>query len=156
MEESEWYEGAYCLSQVQPVSNIIVSILSAGAQVVRIMKSFIVLLALAAIAAGIYFTFIKDSGPYASYKTSATALANGDRGRALQYADGPQVLGGPEENRGQTAGGMPVDALVGIGYSRESETKNSDGTVTVKAIQSVRFDPPGATSAMGAMTAKYR
>ncbi len=120
------------------------------------MKALVACLVIAAVAAGIYFLYIKDSAPYVTYKMFATALANGERDRALQYADGPEVLGGPEEIRGQTAGGMPVDALIGIGYSRESETKDSNGIVTVKAIQSVRFDPPGATSAMGAMTARYR
>ena len=120
------------------------------------MKGVIVLLVLFAAAAGIYFFFIRDSAPYVAYKTFATALASGDRNRALQNADGPEVLGGPEELRGQTAGGMTVDALVGISYAHESERKNSYGTVTVVAMQSVRFDPPGATSAMGAMTAKYR
>ena len=120
------------------------------------MKAIIVLLVLVAAAAGIYFFFIADSPPYIAYKNFATAVASGDKNRALQYSVGPEVLGGPEEIRGQTAGGMPVDALVGIHYTRESETKNSDGTVSVIAVQSVRFDPPGVTSAMGAMTAKYR
>jgi hypothetical protein len=120
------------------------------------MKAIVILLALGAIGAGIYLLFIKDSAPYATYKEFSTAIANGSRDEALQLADGPDVLGGPEEIRGQTAGGMPVDALDAIRYSRESETKNADGTVTVQAIQSVHFDPPGATSAMGAMTAKYR
>jgi hypothetical protein len=120
------------------------------------MKSILVLLALIAVVAGIYFFFITDSAPYLAYKNFASALANGNKNQALQYADGPDVLGGPEEIRGQTAGGIPVDALVGVSFARESETKNSDGTVTVVGVESVRFDPPGTTSAMGALTAKYR
>ena len=120
------------------------------------MRAIIAAAVVVAIGAGIYFVFIKDSAPYATYKAFSTALANGDQQEALRYADAPEALGGVDENRGQTAGGMPVDALVGISYSTESETKNPDGSVTVTALQSVRFDPPGASSAMGAMTAKYR
>lgn len=106
------------------------------------MKAIITLLVLGVIGAGVYFFFIKDSAPYIAYKEFSTALANGNTEEALQFADGPEVLGGPEQNRGQTAGGMPVDALDAVRYIRESETKNSDGTVTVQAIQSVHFDPP--------------
>lgn len=116
----------------------------------------IVLGLVVAAAAGIYFFFIADSAAYSTYKKFSDALAHGWREEALQYADSEDVLGGSEENRGQSAGGMPVDALTGIKYSLESETTNADESVTVTVIQSVSFDPPGATSAMGAMTSKYR
>lgn len=120
------------------------------------MKTAIFLVTVVAAAAAGYFFFMADSPVYSTYKTFATAVAYGHREEALQFADSEEVLGGPEENRGQNTGGMPVEALTGISYALESETKNSDGTVTVQAIQSVRFDPPGATSAMGAMASKYR
>ncbi len=123
---------------------------------IYIMKTMFFLAIIVAAAAAGYFFFIADSPVYSTYKKFATAVAYGHREEALEDADSEDVLGGPEENRGQNTGGMPVEALTGISYTRESEAKNSDGTVTVQAIQSVRFDPPGATSAMGAMTSKYR
>jgi len=120
------------------------------------MKTIVFLIILAAIGFGIYHFFIADSPAYIAYKHFANAVARGDKNEALLYASGEEILGGPEQNRYQTAGGMPVDAETGIGYKRESEKKNSDGTVTIQAMQSVHFDPPGTTSAMGAMIAKYR
>jgi len=120
------------------------------------MRAIAVLLIIAAIGAGIYYFFLTESPAYIAYKDFATALARGDRNRALTYASSPDVLGGPEQNRGQFAGGMAVDALVDIQYNRESQTKNPDGSITVVALQSVRFDPVGVTSAMGAVTSKYR
>ena len=120
------------------------------------MRALVGALILAAIGAGIYFFFIRDSAAYATYQKFATAVARGDHDEALRYAKTPDVLGGEEQNRGQNTGGMPVDALMAIRYSRESEKKNPDGTVTVVAMQSVHFDPPGTTSAMGALISKYR
>jgi hypothetical protein len=120
------------------------------------MKALVALLILAAIGAGVYYFFIADSAAYVSFQKFSTAVARGDREEALRYAKTPEVLGGEDQNRGQNTGGMPVDALMGIRYSRESEKKNPDGTVTIVALQSVHFDPPGTTSAMGAMISKYR
>ena len=120
------------------------------------MKALVGLIILVAIGAGVYYFFIADSPAYIAYKNFATAVARGDRDEALRYAESPDVIGGEDQNRGQNTGGMPVAALMGIHYKRESQKKNSDGTLTIVALQSVHFDPPGATSAMGAMISKYR
>ena len=120
------------------------------------MKAIIFLLIIAAVGFGIYYFFIADSPAYSTYKNFANAVARGDKEEALLFAQGPEIIRGPEQNRYQTAGGMPVAAETGIRYTHESETKNADGSVTIQAMQSVHFDPPGATSAMGAMIAKYR
>src|SRR5215471_15103219 len=113
------------------------------------MRAIVFLLILAAIGAGIYYFFIADSDAYKTYRSFATALGNGDRTGAQAYAENDSVLGGSEQNRRVTSGGMPVDAFMGYTFTRESETKNPDGTVTIVALESVRFDPPGITSAMG-------
>jgi hypothetical protein len=123
---------------------------------IRGMKAIIFLLVIAAVGFGIYHFLIADSPAYSTYKKFADAVARGNKEEALLYASGPEILGGPEQNRYQTAGGMPVAAETGIRYTHESETKTSDGSVTIQAMQSVHFDPPGATSAMGALIAKYR
>lgn len=120
------------------------------------MRAILFLLILGAIGAGIYYFFIADSEAYKTYQEFATALGNGDRTSAQKYAEDDSVLGGPEQNRRQNTGGMPVDAFMGYTYTSESETKNEDGSVTIVALQSVRFDPPGVTSAMGGMISKYR
>jgi hypothetical protein len=120
------------------------------------MRAIAFLLILAAIGAGIYYFFIADSEAYKTYENFATALGNGDRTIAQTYAESDSVLGGAEQNRRVNSGGMPVDAFMGYTFARESETKNPDGTVTIVALESVRFDPPGVTSAMGGMISKYR
>lgn len=120
------------------------------------MKAIVFLLVVAGIVGAIYLVFIKDSAPYSTYKMFATAVAQGQSEEARRYTDASELTDSSDENRRQTAGGMPVEALDAVRYSHESETKNPDGTVTIQAIQTVRFDPPGATSAMGAMSAKYR
>jgi len=120
------------------------------------MKAAVLFLTIVAVGAGIYFFFIADSPAYKAYKSFSSALAYGDTEAAGEFTENTELLNGTDQNRYKSAGGMPVDALTGIGYKLESETKNPDGTVTVQAIQSVRFDPPGATSAMGAMISRYR
>jgi len=120
------------------------------------MRIIAFLLILAAIGAGIYYFFIADSEAYTTYQKFATALGNGDRTTAQTYVEDDAVLGGSDQNRRVNSGGMPVDAFMGYTYARESETKNADGSVTIVALQSVRFDPPGVTSAAGGMISKYR
>lgn len=119
------------------------------------MKAVATLLVIAGLIAGIYFVFVAESPAYVTYKKFATALAYGRHDEALQYADSEETLG-EDQNRKLSAGGLPVDALTDVSFARESESKDSDGNVTVQAIESVRFDPPGQTSAMGSMTSKYR
>ena len=114
------------------------------------------LVLIAGCVAGIYFYFIKDSEAYVTFKKFSIARAYGRREEAMKYADNESLIGGPEEIRAQWAGGMPVDALTAILYHLESQKENGDGGVTLSVIQAVRFDPPGATSAMGAMISKYR
>jgi len=105
--------------------------------------------------AGVYFYFIKDSEAYVTFKKFSIARAYGRREEAMKYTDNNALLGGPEENRARWAGGMPVDALTAIHYHLESQNENADGGVTLSVTQAVRFDPPGATSSMGAIISKY-
>lgn len=120
------------------------------------MKIVIVLVVLGLIGTGVYFLFIADSAAYTTYKQFSTALTRGDREEALKYAVDEDVLSGQGEDKTKTIGNTPAEARTGIRFAHESETRNPDGTVTIQATLSVSFDPPGVTSAMGAMTSKFR
>src|SRR6476619_5188482 len=120
------------------------------------MRKNIVLIVLGLVGAGVSYFYISESPAYVTYKKFSTAMLRGKREDALKLASGPDVLSGQDEDRTQTIGYMPAEALTSIHYALESESKNADGSVRVQAILTVRFDPPGATSAMGAMTSKFR
>src|SRR5262245_16865653 len=120
------------------------------------MKGVVVLIVLALAGALVYYLFIADSAAYETYKKFSTALTRGNKDEALKLATGDDVLSGQEEDKTQSIGSVPAEARTGMGFTLESETKNPDDTETIQAVLTIRWDPPGATSAMGAMVSKFR
>ena len=100
-----------------------------------------------------------SGGPAKRYQEFAEDILKRDYAAAARMSDGlsEQQLGslGTQERIG--AGPAMFQTLFPSRYNVESEEKASDGTVTLHAIQTVLFNPPGVESAMRpAMYAKLR
>jgi hypothetical protein len=100
-----------------------------------------------------------SGGPAKRYQEFAEKILKRDYDAAARMSDGlsEQQLAtlGTQERIG--AGPAMFQTLFPSRYNVESEEKASDGTVTLHAIQTVLFNPPGVESAMRpAMYAKMR
>jgi hypothetical protein len=122
------------------------------------LKKIVILLILAGAGYFGYKTFIGKSAASQAYLKFADALVWGRSDEAKKYAVDESVVEDPgDANHRSFAGDTPVDYIHGTNYQIESETKNADGTITLKVKQNVFFDPPGTTSAIGgALVAIFR
>ena len=88
----------------------------------------------------------------------AEAWAREDRTAAAKYGDSEAVRRAFEETplRG-TPGGAAMEAFRGTRYSVESRTRSAGGSVELVVRQTIFFDPPGVTTAIGGrMFAHFR
>ena len=95
---------------------------------------------------------------YKTYERFAETWAREDKTAAAQDADAATVRHAFEQRalRG-TEGGATMEAFRGTRYSLESRMRSPGGDVELRVMQSVFFDPPGTTSAIGgAMVAHFR
>lgn len=114
------------------------------------MKRLFVLLLL---AAGAYFGWRQLSGaaPAKAFDKFADAWARGRTDEAMRYADGEAVKKTLERKNFVQIICPPwqVEAWHGFSTSVNSSSKNADGDLELDVEQTVAFDPPGVTSAMG-------
>jgi len=113
------------------------------------------------IMGGVFLAYrnLGSHGPAKRYQEFAEKILKRDYDGASQMSDGlsAQQLAtmGSQERIG--AGPAMFQTLFPSRYNVESEEKASDGTVTLHAIQTVLFNPPGVESAIRpAMYAKLR
>ena len=95
---------------------------------------------------------------YKTYERFADTWVREDKKAAARYGDAATVRHAFEERalRG-TEGGATMEAFRGTSYSLESKSRSNGGDVELRVMQSVFFDPPGTTSAIGgAMVAHFR
>ena len=94
--------------------------------------------------------------PDRAYKAFAEEWAKGRTDLALALAEGDRVRKALEEKALSRVVGVGMDARHGIVTGVESKTAGADGTVELHGRQSVWFDPPGVSSALGgAMVATF-
>jgi uncharacterized protein (UPF0333 family) len=122
------------------------------------LKKLVILLVLAGAGYFGYKTFIGKSAAFQTYQKFADAMAWARSDEAKKYMVDVSVVDDPgDANHRIIAGDTPVDYIHGTNYEVESETKNADGTVTLKVKQTIFFDPPGTTSGIGgALMAIFR
>jgi hypothetical protein len=94
---------------------------------------------------------------YKAYQAFADSWARGNRIAAAEHGDEGAVRYAFEKKpiRG-TRGGAAMEAFRGTLYAVGSKTRNDDGDVELFVTQTVLFDPPGMTTALGgAMFARF-
>lgn len=121
------------------------------------MKKLVSVLILAGAAAFGYRWFLGWRA-YGAYEGFAEAWVHEDRSAGRKYGTEEAVRHAFEDRslRGTPGGGM-MEAFRGTRYSVESKTRSPGGDVELTVKQTVFFDPPGVTSAIGgAMFAHFR
>jgi hypothetical protein len=93
-----------------------------------------------------------------AYEKFAEAWVHGDKTEAARYGDAETVRHALDDRSlRETEGGATMEAFRGERYSVESKTRSPGGDVELQIRQSIFFDPPGTTSAIGgAMVAHFR
>ncbi|KAA0256626.1 MAG: hypothetical protein EDX89_00565 [Acidobacteria bacterium] len=90
------------------------------------------------------------------YRAFAEEWAKGRTDLALAFAEGAAVEKALAEKALTKVVGVGMDARHGIVTGVESKAKTPDGDVVLHGRQSVWFDPPGVSSALGgAMVATF-
>ncbi|MEA2165568.1 MAG: hypothetical protein QOK37_3695 [Thermoanaerobaculia bacterium] len=114
------------------------------------MKKVAVLL-MAAAAAG-YLYYRSSHAPETLYKAFAKEVLHRHYEAAAAMTDGLTAAqlerSGTQEKIG--AGPAMFQTLFPSRFTIESRERSSDGTITMKAVQTVLFNPPGVESAMRA------
>ena len=84
------------------------------------------------------------------YEKLADAWARGRTDEALQFAAGDDVRRSLEQHPLRSlVDARMIEALHGIRSTVESSSPREDGEVEIEAKQTIAFDPPGITSAIG-------
>jgi hypothetical protein len=99
------------------------------------------------------------SQAFGAYEGFAESWAKEDRVKAERFAAGPDVVKHAFDDRALRGnrGGAAMEAFRGTSYDVESRAADGDGQVKLVVMQTIRFDPPGATTGIGgAMWARYR
>ena len=110
----------------------------------------ILLLAVALTTAFFIYRHSSRSVPVAVYETFPEAWVRGYQEDALHLADGEAAR--KDVNRYPRVGLVPaslIELIHGIGQKVESFGKVEGGDVAIEAKQTLAFDPPGITSAIG-------
>jgi hypothetical protein len=110
------------------------------------------LLLVALLLGGGYFAYRYFIGAAQArcYEQLADAWARGRTDEALQYSEGDEVRRSLERHpMTSLVDARMIEALHGIRSTVESSTLRADGQVAIEAKQTIAFDPPGATSAIG-------
>lgn len=118
----------------------------------------IVLLVLFAGGAVWAFNAYKARGAFEAYRGFAEAWAKEDRVKAEKFG-GKDVIKHAFDERALRGnrGGAAMEAFRGTNYEVQERTNDAGSDVRFVVMQTIRFDPPGATTGIGgAMWAKYR
>jgi len=95
---------------------------------------------------------------YRTYEGFAEAWTHGDKVEALKYGTEQAATHAIERRdlRG-TRSGVIMEAFRGTRYSVKSRSRSSDGDVLLEVQETIFFDPPGVTTAIGgAMWTRFR
>jgi len=118
-----------------------------------------IVLALIGLAAGFYgYRWFDGHQAYKAYEGFAEGWAQEKRTAAGTYGDEPTTRHAFEERsvRGNRAGAI-MEAFRGTRYRVESQERNAAGDYELVVVQTIFFDPPGVTTAIGgAMFARFR
>ena len=95
---------------------------------------------------------------YKTYERFAEAWTRGDRADALKYGTESAVTHALERrNLRGTRSGAIMEAFRGTTYSLKSRSRSPQGDVWLEVHETIFFDPPGATTAIGgAMWTRFR
>jgi hypothetical protein len=110
------------------------------------------LLLVALLLGGGYFAYRYFIGTAQArcYEQLADAWARGRTDEALQFSEGEEVRRSLERHPlTSLVDARMIEALHGIRSTVESSSPREDGQVAIEAKQTIAFDPPGATSAIG-------
>ena len=114
------------------------------------MKKLLLLAVLAAAAWFGYDKWFAGREVIQVYEKFAHAWTRGDTQSALQYGEKDAVEDAIQKQnlRGMRSGSI-MEAFHGESYEIESRTTQPDGSVQLEVKQTIRFDPPGATTGVG-------
>jgi hypothetical protein len=112
------------------------------------MGKLIVLILAGALGWYAYGKYFRDSEPVGAYKEFALAWANGRADQAKELTAGPSADRALVEKSLYNLMGVPVNHVHGIAFAIESERPRGN-SVVITAVQTLAYDPPGATSALG-------
>jgi len=112
------------------------------------MGKLIVLVLAGALGWWAYGKYFRDSEPVHAYKQFAEAWANGRPDQAAGLTAGPSASRAILEKSLYNLMGVPVQHVHGVGFAIESEQPRGS-SVIISAVQTVAYDPPGTTSALG-------
>jgi hypothetical protein len=113
------------------------------------MGKLIVLVLAGALGWWAYGKYFRDSEPVHAYKAFASAWANARPDQAAGLTAGPSASRAIiEKSLYNLMGGVPVQHVHGVGFEIESELPRGS-SVLITAVQTVAYDPPGVTSALG-------
>ena len=111
-------------------------------------KLFAVLLLVG--AGFVAYRYVVRAQQVGCYEKLADAWARGRTDEALQYAEGDGIRRSLERHPlTSLVDPRMIEAWRGIRYTIESSSKAEDGETAIEAKQTIAFDPPGATTAMG-------
>jgi hypothetical protein len=110
----------------------------------------VVVAAVLAGAAFFAYRFYERLAVIHCYENFADAWAREAREEALRLTEG-EAARQAVEKRGirSLIDAWGVERIHGTSYSEESTERGNDGAIAVKARQTIAFDPPGITSALG-------
>ena len=108
------------------------------------------MLALAGAGYAAYLEFFKKSEAVVTYQKFAEAVLHGQADAARGLAQGDAALAQVEKAMSDTGAARRMSQLMGSRYAILDEA-SSAGRRTIHAEQVVAWDPPGTTSAMGAV-----
>jgi hypothetical protein len=95
---------------------------------------------------------------YRTYQRFAEAWVHGDRAEALKYGT-EEAVTHPLERRNLrgTRSGVIMEAFRGTSYAVQSKDRSPDGGFELEVHQTIFFDTPGVTTAIGgAMWTRFR
>lgn len=120
------------------------------------MKKLLVFAAIAAVAAFGVWRLSADSPAAKTYQAFADHLARGRESDALALVDGDDARRAVTSQAPERLLPMPMEAVLHVSQTVDWEKPGAED-VTIRATQTIGFDPPGVTSAMGgSMRAEFR
>ena len=113
------------------------------------MKKLVFVLALAG-AALLGYRWISGWRAETAYEQFAEAWTHGDKAEAMKHGESDAVNRALDKQalRGMPSGSI-MEAFRGTRYNIESRTRSPGGDLLLEVKQTIFFDPPGTTSAIG-------
>ena len=116
------------------------------------MNKGLLLIALAGSGYAGYEVFYKPSAAVQAYRQFSEALLQGRNGEAKAYLSGEVAAGQFARVEEEVGRSRAINQLVGSSYKVQSESRTEGGNKrTIHAQQVVVWNPPGVSSAMGAL-----